>query len=257
MKNNKFLKEIVSAILFLIIWQIISLNYPPIIVPSPLLVLKSFFKLIYDKSFYNDLFITIYRGLFGYLISVILGIILATIFYMNQFIKGIFYPYIIVLQSIPRISWILLAMIWLPLNSYIVIFIIIITILPIMVMNTLDGFENIDLELMDMAKIFKVNNKRIIQHIYLPAITSYIISGAKISLGIMWKTVIMAELLTVQTGLGARMGYLRTSLATEQILALTCIIIFINLICQRILNIFSMKAERWKNKDVCNKIEKH
>ncbi len=256
MNKNKFIKQIISAMLFLIIWQIISLNYPTVIVPSPLLVLESFSKLIFDTNFYNDLFITIYRGVSGYLISVVLGVVLAIIFHVNYFVKEIFYQYIIILQSVPRISWILLAMIWFPLNSCIVIFIIIITILPIMVLNTLEGLENIDSELLDMARIFRVNNKKIIKHIYLPSIAPYMISGAKISLGIMWKTVIMAELLTVQTGLGARMGYLRTSLATEQILVLTCIVIFINSLCQWGLNILVVKTERWKDKNVYNKIKK-
>lgn len=253
MNKLKSKNGIVSFILFLIVWQILSLNYSSIILPGPLLVLKSFIKMIVDAEIYYDFIITIYRGLLGYFISVILGIILAIIFYTNLVIKEIFYPYVTILQAVPRISWILLAMIWFPLNSYIVIFIIIITIMPIIIINTFEGLENIDLELLDMARIFKVSNKKIIRNIYLPSIISYMASGAKVSLALMWKTVIMAELLTVQTGLGARMGYLRTALATEQILVITCIIIFINLLCQLILNIFIRKIERWKDENVYNK----
>lgn len=255
MIKNILNKKTYSAILFLLIWQIVSLKYPPVILPSPVVILKSFYIFAKDSSFYYDLFITIYRGIFGYVLSIVLGITLATIFYINKFIKEIFYPYIVILQSIPRISWILLSMIWFPFNSTIVIFIILITILPTVVLQIFEGYENIDLELLDMARVFRIDIKRVVKDIYMPSISSYIIASAKISLGIMWKTVIMAELLTVQTGLGARMGYLRTSLATEQIIALTCVIVIINSLCQKILNIVYRRAERWKKPNGFNKNE--
>lgn len=56
----------------------------------------------------------------------------------------------------------------------------------------------------------------------------------------------MAELLTVQTGLGARMGYAKTSFATDHILALTIYIVLIGLIFQALLSLLRKHYERWK-----------
>lgn len=246
-------KKIYSIAIFFILWQIISLSYSSIVLPSPISVIVSFLKLAKDWSFYNDLAITIFRGCLGYVISMIMALLLAILFYVNKTIKELLYPYIIMFQAIPRISWILLAMVWLPFNSVIVVFVLIITLLPTMVMNIHEGFENTDRELLDMARIFKVDKKKIISNIYIPSSLPYIILTSKVSLGIMWKTVIMIELLTVQNGLGARMGYLRTALATEQIIALTCIIILINSICQKVLRVVYSRSERWKNTIEYNK----
>lgn len=235
-----------SVVLFFIIWQLVSYQYSPIILPSPIEVLSSFLALAQDWNFYSDILITTYRGLLGYVISMVMGIALTTVFYMNNVVKELAYPYIVVLQSIPRISWILLAMIWFPFNSIIVVFILIITLVPTIVLNLSQGFDSIDDDLLDMAKVYKVSNTNILRHIYIPSILAHIIASSKVSLGIMWKTVIMAELLTVQNGLGARMGYLRTSLSTEQIIALTCIIVLMNALCQKLLTLIYNKTQGWK-----------
>ncbi|MCD6435777.1 MAG: ABC transporter permease subunit, partial [Clostridiales bacterium] len=156
------------------------------------------------------------------------------------------YPYLLTLQIIPRISWILIAMIWFPLNSQIVIFIISITIMPTIAINTLEGLENIDSSLLEMARVYKIKGNQIVRNIYLPSIAPYVFSGMKIALGITWKTVIMAELLTVQTGLGARMSYAKTSFSTDHILALTVYIIIIGLFFQGVLSKVKAHFERWK-----------
>ncbi|MCK5764128.1 MAG: ABC transporter permease [Clostridiales bacterium] len=235
-----------SSITFLIIWQIASWIYPPVIVPSPYLVIKNMVMYLGNPEFYADLSITLMRGLIGYVISVVLGILIAFSINHTSLLKNILYPYLLTLQIIPRISWILIAMIWFPLNSQIVIFIISITIIPTIAINTLEGLENIDPSLLEMAKVYKIKGPQIIRNIYLPSIAPYIFSGMKIALGITWKTVVMAELLTVQTGIGARMSYAKTSFSTDHILALTVYIIIIGLFFQGVLSKVKAHFERWK-----------
>lgn len=191
--------------------------------------------------------ITITRGIIGYLVSMVLGVLLATVFYMFSTARKMFYSYVIVLQSIPRISWMLLAMIWFSFDSSIILFIIIITLFPTVTISILEGYESIDEDLIDMARVYNVKPIQILKSIYLPAISTHIVSISKVTLGIMWKTLIMAELLTVPQGLGARMGYLKNALATDQVIAVTLIIVIINCTCQFMITIVSKRMQRWKN----------
>ncbi|EOC99901.1 ABC transporter permease [Caldisalinibacter kiritimatiensis] len=248
--------QMVSLVIILAIWQLLSYIYPPIIIPSLTEVFKIMISYITDNTFILDLSLTIFRGISAYFIAMILGIGIGIILYSNKVLNKIFYPYVVVFQSVPRISWILLAMMWFSLNSQIVIFIIIITILPIIILNTLEGLNNIDNELMEMAAVFKIRRKKVIKDIYLPSVVPYILAGAKVALGITWKTVIMAELLTVQTGIGARMSYARDSLATDHILALTVYIVLIGYLFQFILTRVSNYVGRWK-KNEGNTVKKY
>ena len=130
----------------------------------------------------------------------------------------------------------------------------IITLFPSVTISIFEGYESIDRELLDMARVFKVSGGKILTSIYLPSISTYIISTSKVTLGIMWKTLIMAELLAVPDGLGARMGYLKNALVTDQIIAITVIIVVINSICQYIISLIYKKTQRWKYTDELNKI---
>ncbi|MDW5298616.1 MAG: ABC transporter permease subunit [Sedimentibacter sp.] len=254
-QNNKnILRKFISAAIFLLAWECAAMHYISIVLPSPAEVLEGFVQLCQEKEFYRDIIITVSRGMIGYILSMALGVIVATVFYMAKPIKEIFYSYIVILQSIPRISWILLAMIWFPFDSTIILFILIITLVPIVTISVFEGYESIDCDLLDMARIFKVSSAKILTYIYLPAISTHIISTSKATLGIMWKTLIMAELLTVPDGLGARMGYLRTALVTDQIIAITVVIVALNCICQRIISLIYKKTQRWKESYELNTI---
>ena len=237
---------LLSTTTFLIIWQIASMIYPIVVVPSPRSVILKVFMYLFEKEFYEDLGITLFRGAVAYLIALFLGIAVAFLIRYSEILKKIIYPYLMALQVIPRISWILLAMIWFPLNSTIVIFIITVTIIPIISLNTLDGLYNIDYSLIEMAKVFNVPKVEMVKGIIIPSIAPSIFSGMKVALGTTWKTVVMAELLTVQTGIGARLSYAKAAFATDHIMALTFYIVIVGLIFQGLLTLIKNHFERWK-----------
>lgn len=236
-------QKYIPLINFLIVWYIASLFYSPIILPSPILVLKAFLRIVTGETFIQNLGLTLYRGINGYLLGIISGIFLGVIMGKSNLIYNYFYPIISTLQAIPRISWILLAMVWFPLNSSIVIFIILITILPTITMNVLEGMTTVSQELLEMGRIFKVGPGFILRDIYLPSIAPFIISAAKISSGITWKSILMAELLTVNSGIGYGMAYSRAALATDEIIAYTMIILAIAYTHQKILKLIPIKSQ--------------
>src|SRR5690554_3267259 len=186
-KKNGFRKwknKIVVGVVFISIWTLASTLYNPIILPSPLRVAEAFFGLLTSDEFLADLLITLFRGLGGYFIGIALGTVLGVMMGKSEVIYEYLYSSVVTLQTIPRISWILLAMIWFPLDSSIVIFIIVITVLPIFTLNVYEGMKTVPKELLEMGDIFKVNKNQILKDIYIPSITPFIISGSKVASGI-------------------------------------------------------------------------
>jgi len=228
-------QKYITFIGFLILWSIISLFYSSVILPSPLTVSKAFARIITAETFTQNMGLTLFRGVGGYLSGMVSGIILGILMGKSTLAHNYLHPVISTLQAIPRISWILLAMVWFPLNSGIVIFIILITILPTITLNVLEGMTTVSKELLEMGKVFNVGSGSLLRDIYLPSIAPFILSAAKISSGITWKSILMAELLTVNSGIGYEMAYSRAALATDEIIAYTVIILIIAHIHQRLL----------------------
>ena len=238
--NNKAPK-VILALVFLIVWQGLSLLYSPMILPSPLEVLYGFKRITLDLSFTKDLVLTIFRGLSGYSLGLLIGTIIGVLMGNNLVAVIYFQPIIQTLQAIPRVSWILLAMIWFPLNSSVVIFIITITVFPLIAANIYEGMQTISSELLEMSMMYKVSKLYIVKDLYLPSISPFILAAAKIAAGITWKSILMAELLTVNSGIGYGMAFSKMSLATDEIIAYTLIILFISYLHQKIISLITKK----------------
>ncbi len=67
---------------------------------------------------------------------------------------------------------------------------------PIICTNVIEGIKNIDIKLIEMAKIYKIKKYRIIREIYLPSMVPFLIAAISTSFGIGWKVVIAAEVLS-------------------------------------------------------------
>lgn len=209
------------------VWSLYSRLNSPIIAPSPFKVATSLISILLSEDFYIDLFITVIRGVAAFVISAVISLISGIMIGRYRIIENALYPFVIGLNGIPRISWILLAMIWLPFNSAIVIFIIVMTILPTMVMGIVDGYKEVPVQLLEMADIYKFSSISRIKNIFIPSMKPFILSSFRVASGLTWKSIIMAEFLTVNSGLGSAMGNARDILATDRVLAYTIIIILI------------------------------
>jgi len=148
----------------------------------------------------------------------------------------------------PVIAWIVLAMIWFGFSDTTIIFIVFIATFPIIFIGAYQGMLTIDNKLIVMADSFKLSLKTKLLNIYLPHLLSYIFPSLLSSIGLSWKIVIMAELMSSDDGIGAILGMAQTQLDTITVMALLIIMISLLLIIERlILNPLKQRLESWRN----------
>ncbi|PWJ85142.1 ABC transporter permease [Oceanotoga sp. DSM 15011] len=234
-KNNKYIYSILGVAIFLFLWQFFSSFYKPIILPSPLYTFETLLSMIFQKDTWYNIWLSFLRLFAGYFLSMILGTFLGFFMGLNEKINMFFNPMIVMLQTTPNISWILIAIIWFGLNSKIVVFTILISILPIFVINTREGVKSTDEELLQMSYVYKFSDFRRFTHIYLPSVKPYIASASIITIERGWKIGAMAELLSLDTGIGAGLYWARNNLQTEKIFAWTIILVSLGYISSMIL----------------------
>ncbi|NLK21995.1 MAG: ABC transporter permease subunit [Epulopiscium sp.] len=226
--RNKKITLLISIFIFIIIWQVLSMLFNPLIIPSPMETTKTLFILMYKREFWMDIIISMGRGLLGFLLAVIIGTPLGFFMGLREEIETFFHPFLVLAQTAPTVSWLILGWLWFGTgDGAAAIFIIFIIVIPFIIVNVMQGTKQLDISLMEMAKVYKLPLGKKIFHIYIPQIFPYFMAGCSIGSGLTWKGVAMAELLTARTGIGAAMGVARINLEIGQVFVWTGILVFL------------------------------
>lgn len=233
--------------LLIALWKIVSLIYKSdLILPSPESTLLSTLKLFTSKNFLLIIGSTIFRGVIGFVISFIVGITIGIWAGINNTFHSFLKPILVTIRSIPVISLILLALIWFNIGL-VPVFIGFLTMFPFICTNIIDGIRNVDPDLIEMAKIYKISKARIIKEVYLPAITPFIFSGASSAMGIGWRAIIIGEVLSQpQFGIGTIMHSSQTYLLVDQVIAWTILAIIISYLFEVIIRKIEQQFVTWK-----------
>ena len=240
--------SIASIFLFLALWELGFQTYGELILPSPKVVFESIGMLFNDTSFHTDLYLTFKRGLIGFSISLLLGTFLGLTagYFITASVMG--RPIVTILVGIPPIAWIVLAMIWFGLGDVTVMFTVIIASFPIVFVGALQGSRTMEGDLKEMMDSFHIGFLQKVRDLYFPHLFSYLFPSWVSALGMSWKIVIMAELLSSSDGIGAALAIARSHLDTPLALALVSVIIGVLFFVEYIvLEPMKREIESWRN----------
>ncbi|QUH27965.1 ABC transporter permease [Vallitalea guaymasensis] len=221
--------------------------YPPLILPSPSLTFKSLWNIMHGDNFLLNIGVTLHRLIIGLIGALLIGSIIGFFIGINKRVKRVLEPYIYILQSVPPILFMTLAMIWFGLDGQATIFIIFIVSLPIMAISIKEGFDNMDMKLIEMGRIFQFSRFKIIKEIIIPSLKTYFKSGLIILIGLGWKLVIMGEVLSSGTGLGSQITEGRLNLETNKVFAWSIVVIVLCFLSQKIID-YGYKLMDYKGK---------
>lgn len=249
MKNSSLLSRglapLFGLVIFIALWQVASGFYNHVLLPSPMEVARSVASLTVNGQLWEHGRQSIARGLTGFGLAVAAGMPLGLLIGLSPVISSLFRPLVVVLQVTPLISWLLLALIWLGF-SRVPAFVVFVTTVPLIIINTIQGVKNIDTQLLQMASVFRINRSRVFREIYLPQVLPFLLAGVTAALGTTWKAVAMAEFLSVHQGIGAMMSVSRTNLETSGLFAWTFVLIGLGLLTDRLLtSLVNKKLRHW------------
>lgn len=234
----------IFGILFLILlWQGIAMFVgQPELFPSVTDLAGGLFNLFKSGSFYTDLIYTLLRGLLGFAIALILALTLATTALHHVFWKNFFHPFIVTIRSIPVISFVLIALLWIS-PPGLPVFIAFFTMFPILYENILSGLEHTDKKLIEMSVVFRKTGLQRFMHIYLPASRALISSGMSTAMGFGWRAVIIGEVMAGPVhGIGTSMKKAQVFIDMRELLAWTVIAVLVSFIFDFIIKVQTAKA---------------
>ena len=159
----------------------------------------------------NDLLmhikVTVYETVVGFLLGTILGTIIAIMLWWSKFLSDVLEPYLVVLNSLPKVALGPVIIIWVGAGTPAIIVMAVAISLVVTILENLNGFIKTDKDLIKMAKTFKATKFQILTKIVIPANISTFINSLKVSIGLSLVGVISGEFLVSKAGLGYLIVY--------------------------------------------------
>jgi nitrate/nitrite transport system permease protein len=213
-----FLKEaaarvvppIVVLALILIIWQIAAAG-PNATLPTPLKIWQEARDLIVDPWFVlgpQDIGLgwrvltSLQRVAIGFGLAAVVGVGLGALVGQSQWAMRGLDPIFQVLRTVPPLAWLPIALAAFRDSAPSAIFVIFITAIWPVIINTAVGIRNIPQDYRNVALVLRLNPAEFFWRIMVPSAAPYIFTGLRIGIGLSWLAIVAAEMLTGGVGIG-------------------------------------------------------
>ena len=172
------------------------------ILPSPEGVIEAFWTLSASGELWQHLAISSWRALIGFSIGGLIGLTLGLISGLSRWGERLLDTSVQMLRNVPHLALIPLVILWFGIDESAKIFLVALgTLFPIYI-NTWHGIRSIDRVLVEMARSYGLSGFSLFVHVILPGALPSIMVGVRFALGLMWLTLIVAETISANAGIG-------------------------------------------------------
>jgi NitT/TauT family transport system permease protein len=185
-------QRVVLVVLLLAAWWLVSLRMPQFILPGPLRVAHAFVGLVQSGTFFDDLGITLYRVVAGFLLAAAVGAPLGIALGSNPRVAHFFEPLLSIVNTVSSAIWAVFAIIWFGISNATTIFVVFMTAMPLILTNVWQGALTVDHNHVELARSFRMSHTQIMRKIFLPTILPHFFAGARLAFGFGWRVSLVA-----------------------------------------------------------------
>jgi len=183
-------------------WWIIVVETESAIFPTPLQVVTGAWELVQDGTLFDHIGASLFRVAAGFLLAVCFAIPLGLWMGWVHGAYSTLNPLFQMLRPISPIAWIPLAILWFGVGDLSPIFLIFLSSVFPMIVQTVSGVHTIERRYLWAAANFGVSRYTLFRRVVVPAVLPQVIVGMRIGLGVAWLVVVAAEMISLRSGLG-------------------------------------------------------
>ncbi|GKV95631.1 aliphatic sulfonate ABC transporter permease SsuC [Pectobacterium aroidearum] len=172
------------------------------ILPAPSSVITAGWSLIYSGELWQHLAISGWRALIGFAIGGTIGLTLGFITGLSRWGERLLDSSVQMIRNVPHLALIPLVILWFGIDEAAKIFLVALGTLFPVYLNTYHGIKNIDRGLLEMARSYGLSGLSLFYQVVLPGALPSIMVGIRFALGFMWLTLIVAETISANSGIG-------------------------------------------------------
>ncbi len=174
---------------------------------SPSRVIETIASLYSAGTLFYHIGITLAETVIGFLIAVIAGYAIAVLLWLSDTARRVFEPYIVVLNSLPKIALGPLIIIWIGTGYTAIVFMTVIVSVIVCIMNMLQAFISVDKTKLLLLKSMGAGKRTTLKKLIIPATLPQLLNTLKVAVGLAWIGSIMGEYIVSRAGLGYLIVY--------------------------------------------------
>lgn len=248
--NIKFLiRAITIPIIILIIWQLAGVFglVSKTVLPTPLDIFLAFQELIKTGELFGHVSISVFRAAAGFFIGGSLGIILGTIVGFSTRSEQYLDPSVQMLRTVPHLAVAPLFVLWFGFGETSKVLLIADGAFFPLYVNAFLGIRGVDSKLFDVARVLEFSKRKLITKLILPAALPNLLLRARLSLGVAWVSLVVAELMGSTEGIGYMIMDARQFSNTDIVFVGIIIFAFVGKFSDSLVRLLEVKFLRWRD----------
>lgn len=244
-RNRHGCVSVLSCLAIVLVWWVAAVALDvPVILPAPDEVLRTTIGLFGSKTFLSNIGGTVLRALYSFVLITLCGTLCGVLAGRFVAFRKAIAPLVALFKATPVMSVILLAFIWLG-TSAVPVFSAFLMAFPVMFVQTMDAYSNIDEKLEQMCMVYGIEGPCRMKYLIIPSMMPQILTGARQTLSMVWKVVIAAEVIVLpKYGIGRSLQLAQIQLETNVVLAWTIVAVLLTALGDAAFDLLIGKSSR-------------
>lgn len=239
--------KFISLLSIFILWQAFAILIHSDVFPTPVSVFQSLYEHAVHGELFEHLAITLLRVFIAFFIAMCIGIFFGLIMGIYKKVDSFFDTLLLIGLNIPALVTIIICYIWFGLTDFALLLAVIINKVPMVIVTIREGARAMNKKYVQIAQIYNISKRDRIEKIYLPQIYPYLMVSARTGLSLIWKIVLVVELLGRSSGMGFQLSMFFQFFDITSILAYSSAFIIVILIIESyILKPLEDKVNKWR-----------
>ncbi len=239
--------SLASIVAFLLFWEVLAVLIQHRHLPTPVTVAKVMAREAASGELGYQIAITLARVAVAFVVAMLIGSAIGLFLGRNQAADRFFDSWVILFLNLPALVIIILCYVWFGRTELAAITAVAINKIPNVAVTVREGARNLSRDLAEMAWVYRFGWWRTLRHVTLPQLAPFFLASARTGLSLVWKIVLVVELLGRSNGVGFQLGIYFQLFDVSMILAYAlAFIIVVQLIEFTILQPIAARVTRWR-----------
>lgn len=234
-------------ILAIVLWQLLGQAemISSSILPTPLEVIEAAIRLTKSGKLQEHVLISTQRALIGFLIGGVIGFILGLLNGTIKIFEVTTDTTMQMIRTIPHLALIPLVILWFGIGESAKVFLVALGVMFPVYINTYSGIQNVDRKLVEMGTVYGLSKWKLFANIILPGALSSILVGIRYALGVMWMSLIVAETIGADSGIGFMATSAREFMQMDIVVLTIVLYAILGKLSDVIAKLFERRFLRW------------
>ncbi|WP_372460391.1 ABC transporter permease [Actinomycetospora soli] len=241
-------KRWISPIAILVIWQLASTTglLAEDELASPLRVVQAAWDVTVSGELPEGLLVSLVRVIVGFVLGAVLGVALGIWSGLSRWGGLLIDPPVQMLRTLPHLALVPLFILWFGVQETPKILLVALGVLFPIYLNVHAGVRGVDPKLLEMAQVSGFDRREVLRHVVIPGALPSALTGLRLSLGIAWLSLVVAETVSADSGLGYLIMDAREFLRTDVIVVGLVVYALLGLGTDALVRRVEKRALRWR-----------